>query len=381
MERIKDSILKYPRITEATVITKTTAILIPVAVSTFLDTPLFIAGDMPIEYIDHIEVYRSSSSMEFGNEASMITIRLYTKKPQREEGDKIRATFDSKNSVSIDSYRASYQEDSSYFAYIHALNKNTPKTIYHGYNIKKDSKEIAGFLQYNKKKYSFELGAFSGKKDPFLGLGKFHHILDGHSKSKQCFFNFLYYPDQESIFSISYDTSVVKRYYFEDNSSFILSSVGNIHLLNARLTDSTLNISYKSEIQKNKNRLVYGGFFKKRSFSAKTVFDAQRFKFSNYCNLFSVYAENSYSFTDNIMAIFSLILVIQLKIVVTDMPATRKMKLVLSGYWTISCSLDMDGTSTIIQNRARLPDIILKATFSLALAWQARWTIHPRITY
>jgi len=39
MERIKDSILKYPRITEATVITKTTAILIPVAVSTFLDTP------------------------------------------------------------------------------------------------------------------------------------------------------------------------------------------------------------------------------------------------------------------------------------------------------------------------------------------------------
>ena len=53
----------------------------------------------------------------------------------------------------------------------------------------------------------------------------------------------------------------------------------------------------------------------------------------------------------------------------------------LSGYWTISCSLDMDGTSTIIQNRARLPDIILKATFSLALAWQARRTIHPRITY
>lgn len=71
----------------------------------------------------------------------------------------------------------------------------------------------------------------------------------------------------------------------------------------------------------------------------------------------------------DIMVIFSLILVVQLKIVVIDMPVTRKIKLALSGCWTISCSPDMDGTSTIIQNRPRLPGIILKATFFSELAW------------
>jgi iron complex outermembrane receptor protein len=40
-------------------------------------------GEMPIEYIDHIEVYKGSSSVEFGNEVASTIIKLYTKKAQR----------------------------------------------------------------------------------------------------------------------------------------------------------------------------------------------------------------------------------------------------------------------------------------------------------
>jgi len=75
------------------------------------------------------------------------------------------------------------------------------------------------------------------------------------------------------------------------------------------------------------------------------------------------------------MAIFSLILVVQLKIAVTGMPVTRKMKLVLSGYWTISCLPDMDGTSTIIQNRARLSGIIEVDLKNSELKWGQKFQI------
>ena len=75
------------------------------------------------------------------------------------------------------------------------------------------------------------------------------------------------------------------------------------------------------------------------------------------------------------MAIFSLILVVPLKIAVTGMPVTRKMKLVLSGYWTISCLPDMDGTSTIIQNRARLSGIIEVDLKNSELKWGQKFQI------
>ena len=75
------------------------------------------------------------------------------------------------------------------------------------------------------------------------------------------------------------------------------------------------------------------------------------------------------------MVIFSLILVVQLKIVVIDMPVTRKIKLALSGCWTISCSPDMDGTSTIIQNRARLSGIIEVDLKNSELKWGQKFQI------
>lgn len=53
-------------------------------------------GNMPVEYIDHIEVYKATSSIEFGNENAIIVIKLYTKSAGRENGGKVRLSADSR---------------------------------------------------------------------------------------------------------------------------------------------------------------------------------------------------------------------------------------------------------------------------------------------
>jgi iron complex outermembrane receptor protein len=91
---------------------------------------MLVWGDMPIEYIDHIEVYRGASSIEFGNEPGQVVIKLYTKKPEREEGGKLRLLADDKRSHRLDAY------------YAHTFDNELPNR--HSENRKGDRKQSTG---------------------------------------------------------------------------------------------------------------------------------------------------------------------------------------------------------------------------------------------
>ncbi len=73
-------------------------------------------GHMSIEYIDHIEVYKATSSIEFGNENALLIVKLYTKSASRENGGKVRLTADNLGSFETDVYYAQQVDDDlSYF--------------------------------------------------------------------------------------------------------------------------------------------------------------------------------------------------------------------------------------------------------------------------
>ena len=90
--------------------------------STF-NSAFLIWGDMPIEYIDHIEVYKAASSIEFGNETSTLIIKLYTKLASREHGGKVRTMADERGGYDLSTYYAQQLEDSfSYFVFANTDN-------------------------------------------------------------------------------------------------------------------------------------------------------------------------------------------------------------------------------------------------------------------
>ncbi|MCF6200950.1 MAG: TonB-dependent receptor plug domain-containing protein, partial [Hydrogenimonas sp.] len=74
--------------------------------SSSFGSAMMLWSDVPIEFIDHIEVYKSASSVEFGNESGTVIIKLYTKNPEREEGGKVRVMADQRGSLNSDAYFA-----------------------------------------------------------------------------------------------------------------------------------------------------------------------------------------------------------------------------------------------------------------------------------
>ena len=143
--------------------------------SSSFGSAFLIWGELPLEYIDHIEVYKGSSSIEFGNETASMIIKLYTKTPQREEGGKVRLFTDTQGSADIDTYVASSQGDFSYFAYanFHTIQRENYYNQYEDnqYTISSDRKGRNLYANIQYKDLRVELGSYAKQSDSFLGIG------------------------------------------------------------------------------------------------------------------------------------------------------------------------------------------------------------------
>ena len=57
-------------------------------------------GDLPLDFIDHVEIYYGESSFSFGNETGIYYIRIYTKEPEKENASKMNLGVNSKKAYS-----------------------------------------------------------------------------------------------------------------------------------------------------------------------------------------------------------------------------------------------------------------------------------------
>ncbi|WP_187647576.1 TonB-dependent receptor plug domain-containing protein [Nitrosophilus labii] len=265
---------------------------------------LLIWGDMPVEFIDHIEVYRATSSIEFGNEAGVIIIKVYTKLAQREEGKKVRVITDSFGSAGIDTYIANtYFDNSSLFLYLHGKDINSKTYHNDGFDIKKDENDYLFYTKYSLKDFSLEAASFKQDKAPFLGNGALYHPTGGGLDARHT-----YIKIDKKIkgieFDISYDSLDYDRVY-EDESK-IYTSLGYVDRYQIKFKDTIFSLIWKKFFTTDKNSLLIGGFYKYKGFQAEGKFDDKSTKFDNHLNLYSLYAENSYRVSENSSLIFSI---------------------------------------------------------------------------
>ena len=57
-------------------------------------------GELPLDFIDYVEIYYGESSFSFGSETGIYFIRLYTKKGVKENGSEVNLKTTSKGSTS-----------------------------------------------------------------------------------------------------------------------------------------------------------------------------------------------------------------------------------------------------------------------------------------
>jgi len=92
--------------------------------STYFGSAFYVYGDMNLGFVDHIEIYQGGNGIEFGSEPSLSTIRIYTKKPSRENGSQVQVLTDNNASSSGYIYYGEKTEDLEYSGYVIPITKN-----------------------------------------------------------------------------------------------------------------------------------------------------------------------------------------------------------------------------------------------------------------
>ncbi len=273
--------------------------------STSFGSASLIWGDMPVEYIDHIEVYRGSSSIEFGNEPGLIIVKVYTKLAKREVGNKIRTVIDHRHSRGVDFYIAKILGDESdLFSYGHYY-RYKPKIYYNdGYRIDKGREENLFYINYRHGKHTFELSNIAKNDKPFLGHGRYYHPTGGGLKADHFYFSYTYDYDKETRFNLSYDNLNYKRHYKDAGGTF--TSMGYVQNYELNFLDSIFSLSAQKTFHIDKSNIFIGGFIKRKGFKKDGSFDSKSDTSKNYFYLTSIYSDYHYHFDPSTFLILSL---------------------------------------------------------------------------
>lgn len=273
-------------------------------------------GEMPIDYIDHIEVYESTSSLEFGGENAAVIIRLYTKKASRENGSKLRVGVDNLGSIDNSFYTAKLLDNGlSYFIFANGNNiKRTPyshdyNNHNYSYNSNRESYNAYGDIGY--KSWSFELNLYKKNSDNFMGIGTHKTPEGGGLKGKHAYLHVTKKFQNNLKLQLSYDKATYDRTYIDPNGI----KVANAPILNhytTNIIDNNYAFTIDKKFKTQNNTLLLGSFYKHKTFEADGDYSDNNLSYkytnsgSNVLSLSSVYGENKYDITQNFQVVGSI---------------------------------------------------------------------------
>jgi len=274
--------------------------------SSAFGSAFLIWGEMPIEYIDHIEVYRATSSMEFGNETAVLIIRLYTKTAARDSGTKVRLVGDSLAGLSANIYTADALENGlTYFAY---ANGNAIKhDVYHNsyqdieYDLKSDVASFNLFANLEYKEWKLDLGAYKKENDNFLGLSTSKKVTptDGQLEAQQLYAHLSKEFDGGIKLQLSYDNLSYDRNYVDPNGIRV-ANAPTLNNYDINFNDNIFSTILEKTFQTDSNKLLIGAFYKYKGFTNDGSYSntdnsyTHQNSFSNSLNFYSMYVEDSY---------------------------------------------------------------------------------------
>ena len=261
-------------------------------------------GEMPIEYIDHIEVYKGSSSIEFGNEPGLLAIRVYTKDPKRDVGNKIRVLADQKGSYDLNFYTANIlNEDLSYFLYVNIDNYRNDDYRHRYNNVDytiKNNKEGVNFygsLDYHDTR--IEIGNYHKRNDSFLGAGSKKTPQGGELKGNHFYTHITQKLPYEISLELAYDRFDYKRTYIDPNGVRIYNGTAytNVKDYFIEFEDEIYSLIAEKKIKIHDHALLFGAFYKQKSMEQEGRYDSVvDLPVSNTLDLYSVYIEDQYDF-------------------------------------------------------------------------------------
>ena len=271
----------------------------------FRKTALPLWADIPLDFVEHIEIYQGESAVKFNNETAGTIIKIYTKKPERENGGKIRASLSSRMGNLFSFYTGWELPGDSAFSFFTARSRYIGQKYYNqGESTKLDEKNYYSYVNLYLKGWFLESAVANKKSSRFRG-----DTITGFPLSSD-FENSHGYLSLEK--TVSQELNLKIRLYADRISSDSLQEGSKSNPVVAvnpvetavswdrRVESYKIGADFNGEIKKYSNLLSYGGKVQKTGYRLTDTRDSKVIKDKNSEHYKSVFIEDVYNITPSI---------------------------------------------------------------------------------
>jgi len=272
-------------------------------------------GNIELNFVNHVEVYQGPPSFEISTKASLMVIKLYTKNPQRDSGNKIGVLSDNYGSYSTFFHTANADDDLKYFLYMSKSDFQREVIKNGDTDLSRDEarKHLMGTFDYNENK--IHLQYIEKKKDGFLTNS--WDATPTKDDMEQSFLNVGYkrdfLEDKSATFKINYTKTTDTVDFMDDNIlpiasqllSLKLGTLVGVYGEQYKSEDEVLSFSFNKKIALKKHTIFAG-----INHTAKKLTDIQNDYITSFGNiesnnnltkqnLYSIYVQDAYKLTQN----------------------------------------------------------------------------------
>jgi iron complex outermembrane receptor protein len=174
-------------------------------------------GNIPLDFVDYVEVYYGESSFSLGNETGIYFIRIYTKKANKTNGGAVVYRVNNHGSNTQNILHSQTLDNGWSYLFFASRNSENDEAKISTKSINNDSKRHHLFLDLSNEATSINIGYSEVKKESYFGLSKDLQSNDGEIQSKDLYVNLSqYFLDDHSLkLNASYDINT--RFYEESN--------------------------------------------------------------------------------------------------------------------------------------------------------------------
>ncbi len=174
-------------------------------------------GEMPLDFVDYIEVYYGESSFALGNETGIYFVRVYTKSPDKENATQYKTIFTDKDSFSQSlTHSESFENGWSYLLFLNQK-KLKDENKYKSEILRNNKRSRYFYLDINKDTTNINIGYNDIKKDNYMGLSLDVVPNSGELNSKDYFINVSKYFLNDRSLKIGASYNIFTRKYNEKN--------------------------------------------------------------------------------------------------------------------------------------------------------------------
>jgi len=249
--------------------------------STDSNSPFFMFNNLPLEFIDHIEIYYLGSSVRLADEPAFLVIKAYTKLPERENTNFVRGSVTSTRGYGLSFFDArEVDDDLSYLVYFNRSNINNKSRELNNQHVNNDSLENYLYLNIKYKGTRFEISGLHKNFYNFVGYSADGAPDKGKIKANEAYFlvsrDFLKDKSLKLKFSIAYD----QWDYSEKNNPL----QGGIISFNYNPLNPAVEAKGEVEFRK-----TYASISKVFNTKNNSLFLISTFKSKDYSNFFLKY--------------------------------------------------------------------------------------------